>query len=64
MSIFIQTYIDKDFFSGKSLKSKGRVIHGAKTMKDASRIVDTKYPNIKGKFSTLSLLEYINGKAV
>ena len=64
MSTFIQTYIDEDFFSGKNLKSKGRAIHGAKTMEDATKIVDKKYPNIKGKFSTLSLLEYKDGKLV
>ena len=60
--VFIQTYIDQDFFSGKSLKSKGRIIHGATNMTEASRIVDTKYPNIDKKFTTLSLLEYIDGK--
>ena len=60
--VFIQTYIDQDFFSGKNLKSKGRIIHGATNMTEASRIVDTKYPNIDKKFTTLSLLEYIDGK--
>tara|TARA_R110001592_G_scaffold208907_4_gene460006 strand:+ start:1797 stop:1991 length:195 start_codon:yes stop_codon:yes gene_type:complete len=64
MSTFIQTYIDEDFFKGKNPKSKGRIIHEAKTMEDASRIVDKKYPNIPNKFSTLSLLEYVDGKAV
>ena len=60
--VFIQTYIDEDFFLGKDLKSKGRIIHGAKNMTEASRIVDTKYPNIDKKFKTLSLLEDIDGK--
>ena len=59
--VFIQTYIDSDFFTGKNLDSKGRVIH-AKSMDDATQIVNQKYPNIDGKFQTLSLLEYVNGE--
>ncbi len=61
--VFIQTYVDADFFNNKNMNSKGRVIHNVKTMDEAKKVVDTKYPNVPGKFKTLSLLEYINGKA-
>jgi len=51
--VFIQTYIDQDFFfREKSKIKKVELFMEQKNMTEASRIVDTKYPNIDKKFTT------------
>ena len=36
--VFIQTYVDADFFNNKNMNSKGRVIHNVKTMDEAKKV--------------------------